>query len=303
MQHDCITFFEYADRYLECANISFSTSKSYRSIINLIAQNLPADLPIQDLTAYHIKVLRKRLSAKLAPKTVNNRLALCSAIFKAAVSDKIIEENPASGLRLTVTNDDITPFTPPEMKAIIYKAYEMRPDIAVYFAIGFYAGLRSGEILALTRDDIDLERHTLRVSKTVTEGVLKRSTKTNNARYIDIIPALDPYLVEHLQYMGRRSMTDELLVSRTNLPIRSYKTISRLWRRILLMLNIRHRAQYQMRHTFACNTLSAGEDPAWISFMLGHRSLKMTLDVYGRWIIRRNERAGERFGEYMKGAE
>lgn len=47
-----------------------------------------------------------------------------------------------------------------------------------FFAIGDYMGLRTGEIMWLQRSDFDFTNHTLRVQRTITNGVLKDSTKT-----------------------------------------------------------------------------------------------------------------------------
>ena len=50
---------------------------------------------------------------------------------------------------------------------------------------------------------------------------------------------------------------------------------------------LRLRSAYQTRHTFASNALAAGENPAWISAMLGHRSAEMLFEVYARWVPNR----------------
>jgi integrase len=55
---------------------------------------------------------------------------------------------------------------------------------------------------------------------------------------------------------------------------------------------LRLRSAYQTRHTFASNSLAAGENPAWISGMLGHRSAELLFDVYARWIPNRTRQDG-----------
>jgi integrase len=294
-----ITFEDYANRYLDSVVISYSSQKSYRSIIKLFVNHMPDNKRLKDITPYDMQVLMKKFTETRSPKTVNNRFVLYSSIFQRAMKEKIISENPAEGLSVVVVKDDIVPFTPSEMKNILKTAYEIRPEIAIYFAIAFYTGMRSGEILALTRTDICLRDYKIKVSKTVTEGILKNSTKTNDIRYVDIVPDLDPYIEKHLEFMHNKGYMQELLISQYGKPVRSYNTISRHWEQILGELGIEFRNQYCLRHTFACNMLAAGEDPAWVSAMLGHKSLKMTLDTYGRWVVRRSGRAGRRFSQYM----
>lgn len=41
---------------------------------------------------------------------------------------------------------------------------------------------------------------------------------------------------------------------------------------------------YQMRHTFASQALSAGENVMWVARQMGHRDWTITAKKYGRWI-------------------
>ena len=53
---------------------------------------------------------------------------------------------------------------------------------------------------------------------------------------------------------------------------------------ILRKLQLEKRGIHQTRHTFASNMLSNMENPLWVSQMLGHKSLNMTLEIYTRYI-------------------
>ena len=56
------------------------------------------------------------------------------------------------------------------------------------------------------------------------------------------------------------------------------------WHKLLKSLNLEKRSIYQTRHSFASNMLSNKENPLWVSQMLGHKSLNMTLEIYTRYI-------------------
>jgi integrase len=58
----------------------------------------------------------------------------------------------------------------------------------------------------------------------------------------------------------------------------------KVWEPVLKRLGIRYRPPYQMRHSFATLALSIGENPNWVSRMLGHKSLVMTLERYNRYV-------------------
>ena len=48
--------------------------------------------------------------------------------------------------------------------------------------------------------------------------------------------------------------------------------------------NLEKRNIYQTRHSFASNMLSNKENPLWVSQMLGHKTLNMTLEIYTKYI-------------------
>ncbi len=58
----------------------------------------------------------------------------------------------------------------------------------------------------------------------------------------------------------------------------------RYWNATLRLAGIRHREQYQCRHTFATLALMAGANPSWISRQMGHANVQMLFRIYTRWI-------------------
>jgi integrase len=109
-----------------------------------------------------------------------------------------------------------------------------------------------------------------------------------------IIENLDYYINNHKQYTFIKS--GSLFLSQRNEPIYSYHPITRCFETALKKLGIRYRQPYQMRHSFACNALAAGEDPNWVKNMLGHSNLEMLFKIYGNWYQpSQNIRAGSKF--------
>lgn len=51
---------------------------------------------------------------------------------------------------------------------------------------------------------------------------------------------------------------------------------------------------YQMRHTFASQALSAGENVMWVAKQMGHRDWTITAKKYARWIPSMVPDAGQR---------
>ena len=54
-----------------------------------------------------------------------------------------------------------------------------------------------------------------------------------------------------------------------------------------------HFTPHSLRHTFASLLLQQGESPVYVQRQLGHASIKLTVDTYGRWLPMGNKAAVE----------
>nr|WP_244129135.1 tyrosine-type recombinase/integrase [Burkholderia gladioli] len=81
---------------------------------------------------------------------------------------------------------------------------------------------------------------------------------------------------------------------RTGAPWSGDQVIWLAWNRAIEQSRVRYRRPYQTRHTYASMMLSAGEPPMWVANQMGHISLKMIEQRYGRWITDAAPDAGKR---------
>jgi hypothetical protein len=58
-----------------------------------------------------------------------------------------------------------------------------------------------------------------------------------------------------------------------------------------------HYSPHSLRHTFASLLLQQAESPAYVQRQLGHASIKLTVDTYGRWLPMGNKAAVDRLDE------
>jgi integrase len=72
---------------------------------------------------------------------------------------------------------------------------------------------------------------------------------------------------------------------------------NKVWYPALQRAKLRPRTMYQTRHTFASLMLSHGEDPLWIARMLGHTTLQMVFQHYGKFIRNRARKDGLKFAQ------
>jgi len=64
--------------------------------------------------------------------------------------------------------------------------------------------------------------------------------------------------------------------------------IRRIFKRILVKAGIRDMKLHNTRHTFASQLISNGVSPVYVKEQLGHTSIQMTVDIYGKWIPGQN---------------
>lgn len=146
-----------------------------------------------------------------------------------------------------------------------------------------YTGLRLGELLALTWNDIDLSTGILSVDKTscfLTENgkhqcyVSCPKTQSSNR----IIP-LSKGIIAELKRLKKASKSDLVISTRNggHVSNRSYQTT---YARILKKAKVRYRNFHVLRHTFATRALECGADIKTVSEVLGHKSPVITMNRY-----------------------
>ena len=63
-----------------------------------------------------------------------------------------------------------------------------------------------------------------------------------------------------------------------------------------------HFSPHSLRHTFASLLLQQGESPVYVQRQLGHASIKLTVDTYGKWLPMGNKAAVDRLDDVAAGA-
>jgi integrase len=286
-----VGFSTYAWQWLDLKepSLAFSTHKGYLSIIRKLSEYF-GQTELAQIRYSHIQAYIKADGTK--PKTISNTMNLLNQIFISAIHDEIVSKNPVEFIsKPKIQSVQIDPFDKTEAAAIIDWIEKNHPRLACFFALGFYTGMRTGELLALKWSDVDFNSHTIKVQRTITKARVKESTKTAESRTIDIIPALDKYLKRQKQFTFLKS--EWVTTTSFNKPFMKTENMKVYYNPCLKALGLRFRNLYQMRHSFACMMIDAGEELNWIKNMLGHKTLEMIFKRYGNRI---NRNDGKRKG-------
>jgi len=264
-----------------------STLKEYNSSARVIKAAL-GDYAVSKIST---TVIREWInSLDCSNKRINNMLVPLRGMFKDLFADGVIERDPMARIRnMSIAKYEPEPFSQSEIEAIVAA---MPPIAANLVTFAAWTGLRSGELYALTWGDIDWQRSTCRVSKTLTGGELKQSTKTYaSTRNVELLPAAIEALKNQKQYSFMKC--DQVWIHpRTGEPFTNDKQFrEQIWQGALKKTGIRYRPPYQLRHTFASTMLSAGANPMWVAKQMGHADWGMIRKVYGKWIAQENSEA------------
>ena len=164
----------------------------------------------------------------------------------------------------------------------------------------FSSGMRPGEIIALTWNDIDFDKKQITVNKTITNGRVGLPKTATSVRKVDMLPLAEFTLQEQLKTTKKFKY---VFVNSKGTNIYSHSFIGRKFNAVLDKSNIPHRPLYNLRHTFASHLLIQGEDITWISKNLGHTDISITMKHYIKYIKENEEtrlakikKIGENFG-------
>ncbi|MEK6658860.1 MAG: tyrosine-type recombinase/integrase [Campylobacterota bacterium] len=231
-----------------------------------------------DISLWQNKVLES-----VSPRRLKNIRAVLSTIIQDAMRDELINRNPLPLVKLPRAEKvDISPFSVCEIYQILSTA---QGQFKNFYALGFFSGMRSGEMIGLRWEDIDFFKNEIYIRRAIKMGVISTPKTANSTRYIDIIDSLLPYLKE--QYKLTAHKNSYVFLNENNEHFYDIKRIRTThWTKALKVCGLKYRPIYHTRHTFATMMLENGEDILWVSNMLGHTDSTMTLSRYARYIKR-----------------
>jgi integrase len=224
-------------------------------------------------------------------KRIRNLVLPLRAVFDEAVEDGLIPFNPMAKLKLTKlvspeqreTDYEVKPYTVAELGLVLANLQGIERWT---FQLWAFTGLRTGELIGLRWPRIDLEAGTLRVTETTTAGEDKARPKTKaGVRTIPLLPAAREAIEgmrEHTQLGGDRFTINP----RARRDDKRWDTnkLASVWERAHRGTGVEKRNPYQLRHTFASQLLSQGENVAYIATLLGHATIEEVTRTYGKWV-------------------
>ena len=235
----------------------------------------------------------------LSYKTVKNIRGVLSSAYEYAVENHYVKDNPVQISRLPSfahnIKSEVPEYNAEQVRTLLRYAKDNDSHIFVFLLLALYTGLRKGELLALTWDDVDYRKKLLRVNKNrtgsrkeVTSQVLTPKTNSSNRK----IPLNDAVLAALKEEQKKQNEYGYLLgngYDKTNnfiirnilgQPYSNLSAINRVVNRLTDKAGLPHCTIHGFRHSVASILDDNGVALQDISVLLGHESVQTTERIY-----------------------
>lgn len=211
------------------------------------------------------KYKAQKIRGGLSAKSINNHLAVLKKAFRCALEWGAVKNCPIiKPLRTPPQRYDF--LTLEESCRLIAAAEGIWHDMII-IALG--TGLRFGELIALTWEDIDFSTGEITIKQAYAKGVLG-STKSNRIRHIPMSGSVRDTL--YAMTKGNGLVFPE---PRGN-PLKQHVCCKKL-HSICKRANLRKIGWHTLRHTFASHLAQRGANLSAVQSLLGHSDIRTTM--------------------------
>lgn len=293
-----LLFKDWAIEWLEYQRnfIKESTYGAYTTLIyNHLIPNL-GEIPLkcinektmQNLVLFLLTNGRKDGEGGLSEKTVKCIMTILkTCLLKAKKENLMNYYEPNLIYPRTTRNQDIKVLNKRNQLQIQNAVLDNINTKSIGILFMLQTGVRIGELCALQYRDIDYEQETVTISKTIQRTFTKNSNGNNTTKIVITPPKslssdrkipLSGILMRALMKLPHYDPEAYLLTgSDKYMEPRSYLNY---YRKFFKETNIDYINFHGLRHTFATRCIEAGGDSKTVSELLGHSSIKITLDLY-----------------------
>lgn len=291
-------------------HLAWNTRRNYRDRYERNVKPLIGNMRIQDVRPMHIRKILNDMDKDYKGSTIRQTFICMGTVFKSALENSIIDKHPMNGVKYTKTVksiSDVKVLTIEEQEKFLKAAKQSHNYLQ--YALILETGLRTGEMIGLTWDAINFQDRTLTVNKTLeyrhSRGYWSAGPPKTVSSYRTIPLTERAYnilcelykqkdtrkqskgLSQKLEYMDRISgemktlvMSDLVFINyRLGMPAKNSSYDTHLYK-LCDKAGIKRISMHTLRHTYATRAIERGVNPKALQRLLGHASLRVTMDTY-----------------------
>lgn len=225
----------------------------------------------------------------LSPKTVSDIMMVVRESFRYSASHGIDPRCNLEHLVIKKENREMRVLSRYEEHAFVSVLKEDTDRAKAGMLLALYTGIRLGELCALRWKDVSVDEGIVSVSSTMQRlqksgelfpgerrtHIVTTTPKSSAARRLIPIPAFVANILEDF-----RSHGNTYLLTGKGTRFAEPRMMQYRFKKYVKLSGIRDANFHALRHTFATRCIEAGVDVKSLSEILGHASVKITLDKY-----------------------
>lgn len=292
-----------------------------------IYRNYVKDSPLYSIKIAELKALQVQryynslFNTGKSRNIIENLNKLLKQFLNYAVDEGYLDKNPCVGKKIVIPGEkkhreEVQHFTDEEIESLISNLRGDRYRELILLSLG--TGLRRGELLALTWEDIDLRNNIIKINKSLAkvyiigeDGLKERKQiiqvpKTRRSiREVPFPENLIPIFKDIKRKQNRDKfkcgqsyeISNHVFTTSTGKLI-DVTNLSHAWANILKRSKISHKKFHALRHTFATKLFEKDVPLKTVSELLGHSTTEMTANTYTHVIPKQKINAVEKLN-YM----
>ena len=275
------------------------TENTYDNTYSLIKNHLYpvlGDVLLKDLDASMIQeAYPKMFSNKLGKKYKqcnysDGTIKIFTAAFKGglacAQNEGLIRKNPHYGVVVPKTGEtkQVDAYTAEDQKKIVEYTRNKTDINRVYYML-IATGMRVGECVALTWEDVNLDEGWVMVNKTAVNRrghmVVQNHPKTEQSvRRVYVADNTKEFLRQQWRDNANLESSTQLVFPNEHGNIYHTSALRSRWIKVCAELDIPYKGMHALRHSWATRALEKKVEVHTVSKMLGHKSVATTMDIY-----------------------